>query len=82
MSIASQIMHAVDECTAVSLYSGYGVNADGSTVRFPVGVNELEKRNDNGRTTQARYVYADGSRLTFKWSDHAGASYSATGAAL
>jgi hypothetical protein len=50
-----------------SLHAGYGLK-EGGYVRFPNGVQEMEKRNKNGRCTQARYRYADGSRLTYKYS--------------
>jgi hypothetical protein len=49
-----------------SLASGYGME-NGQYVRFPVGVVEHQKRNQNGRCIYERLIYADGSRLTYEY---------------
>lgn len=48
-----------------SLYAGYGM-IGGQYVRFPTGIQEVEKRNDKGQVSMSRYRYADGSTLTYK----------------
>lgn len=50
-----------------SLYGGYGMQ-NGEYVYFPLGVQEMEKRNKRGRVVKARYRYADGSELTYIYS--------------
>ena len=75
MSIASDIAVIAEQAAATTFYGGYAQMRDGTIRRFPTGVCELDKRNNNGRCTHARYIYADGSRLTFKWSDARGPSF-------
>ena len=69
MTIAQNLKQTIEtKCPGTfSLYAGYGMNG-GGYVRFPGGVQELEKRNEQGRCTHARYRYADGSTLTYKYS--------------
>lgn len=50
-----------------SFCAGYGMRA-GSYVRFPTGTIERERRNEKGRCTHARYLYADGSKLVYTYS--------------
>lgn len=64
MSIAQNIKSILSGCNTFTIYGGYALQ-NGQTVRFPTGVQELEKRNDKGQVSHARYLYADGSRLTY-----------------
>ena len=79
MTIASRIAAAVQGASAITLYGGYcmKLNDKGGwdTVRFPTGHQEIERRNPQGRCTMARYHYADGSRLVFRWNEARGGSY-------
>lgn len=83
MTIAERIADLVRGASAVTLYGGYctRLNDKGGfdTVRFPTGHQEAERRNPQGRCTMARYHYADGSRLVFRWNETRGASYTAEG---
>lgn len=63
--IAEQIATLLEDASTFTLYGGYAV-VRGRTVRFQGGTPELEKRNDKGQMAHARYVYADGSRLTYR----------------
>lgn len=67
-TIAEQVRQTIfTSCPSTfSLYAGYGMTG-GEYVRFPGGVQEMEKRNKNGRCTRARYLYSDGSRLEFRY---------------
>lgn len=69
MTMATRIKALLDSnnLTAFSLYAGYGVDAQGRTVRFAVGTQRAERRNTNGRVTHAEYEYADGSTLTYTY---------------
>ena len=75
MTIASQIADIGQNAAALTLYGSYAQMYDGTIKRFPQGVQLQEKRNDKGRCTKAVYQYADGSILTFTWSDHNGARF-------
>mgnify|MGYP001557512689 CR=1 FL=1 len=75
MSIASRIATVAKEAAAVTFCGGYAQMYNGKIERFPTGHQEAEKRNGNGRCTMARYHYADGSRLIFRWSENLRARY-------
>jgi hypothetical protein len=77
-TIAEHIASVAPTCSAVTLYGGYGMRGAGEYVRWPIGHQEAERRNDKGRCTYARYHYADGSVLEFRYSDRGGATYRAT----
>lgn len=78
MSIAEQVKQVIlSRCPVTfSLYAGYGMQ-NGAYVRWPTGAQIAEKRNDNGRCVMARYIYADGSVLEFKWREASGYSLTA-----
>lgn len=67
MTIAQQVKETIEtQCPGTfSLYAGYGM-ANGKHVRWPTGVQEMEKRNDKGQCTAARYRFSDNSTLTYK----------------
>lgn len=67
MSIAQQVKEMIEtKCPGTfSLYAGYGM-ACGQYVRWPTGTREMEKRNEHGQCSMARYRYADNSTLTYK----------------
>lgn len=69
MTISERVKQVLTEnhCMAFTLYGGYASTHNGETLRFPVGVTELEKRNDNGRVVLARYRYADNSTLEYRY---------------
>lgn len=69
MTISERVKQVLTEkhCIAFTLYGGYASTYDGETLRFPVGVTEIEKRNDNGRVIHSRYRYADNSTLTYRY---------------
>lgn len=70
MSIAAGIKAKIGafDASAYSLMAGYVINQEtGKTLRFPIGAQLSEKRNDQGRVTKALYAYADGSRLEFSY---------------
>lgn len=67
-TIADGVKTAVEGASAFTLYGGYATHQlSGHTVRFPVGVQQAERRNVNGRVTYAKYVYADGSTLEYHY---------------
>ena len=68
MSIASKVKAIIEtKCPGTfSLYAGYGVESS-KPVNFPCGVQILEKRNEQGRVTRARYQYADDSQLEYTY---------------
>lgn len=66
-TIAQQVAAACAGADCFTLYGGYAMSA-GKYKRFPTGRQELEKRNDEGRVSHCRYLYADGSRLVYRWS--------------
>ncbi len=76
-SIAHQIAEIGANACALTLYGSYAQMYDGTVKRFPQGVQIQEKRNNQGRCTKAVYQYADGSVLTFTWSDHNGSKFTA-----
>jgi hypothetical protein len=61
-----KLMIEADSPSCFSLYAGYGM-AGGKYVRFPVGAQLAERRNENGRVTRALYKYADDSCLEYKY---------------
>lgn len=65
MTLAEQVKTAIGDSNTFTIYGGYCLVA-GETVRFPTGVPELEKHNEKGQMSHARYIYADGSRLTYR----------------
>lgn len=69
MSIAAQLKKTIlTQCPSTfSLYAGYGMK-EGEYVRFPQGVQLLDKRDTNGRCIKAVYKYADDSKLVYKCS--------------
>lgn len=69
-----------DACVNASVFTLYGAYAtvSGRTVVLAQGVQELEKRNEKGQCSHARYLYADGSRLTYKRKANNGFSLTAT----
>lgn len=80
MTIAEKIVSLANDhdAIAVSLYSCVINLRSGATITIPRGVQELEKRNNEGRVTMARYHYADGSRVHFSWSLMNGANFTAS----
>jgi hypothetical protein len=66
-SIAHRIAAECQGASAYTLYGGYAVFLSGPRKTFPTGHQEMERRNEDGRCTAARYHYADGSRLHFTW---------------
>lgn len=76
-TIAEQIaeMLSSGDIAASTLYAGYAITHSGKTLRFPVGVCEADRRNDCGRCTMTAYMYADGSRLIYRWSESSGPVY-------
>lgn len=74
-SIAHQIAEIGKNSSACTFYGGYAQMYDGTVKRFPHGVQIQDKRNSNGRCTKAVYRYADGSELTFTWSDNNGSRF-------
>lgn len=72
MTIADNVKQTIMEKCAVtfSISCGYGI-ANGKTVHFPVGAQELEKRNKNGRVIHSRYRYADNSTLAYRYNSSA-----------
>ena len=65
MTIAQQVADLLKDCSTFTIYGGYALTPTGQ-VSFPTGVQELETRNRQGQVEHARYIYADGSRLTYK----------------
>jgi hypothetical protein len=77
-TLAEKVVNVTKECTqCFSLYAGYGNDTNGNTVRFPQGVELSHKVNSNGRCIRALYRYADGSHVTFTWSDFHGVNVKA-----
>lgn len=71
-TIADQVVTACEGASAFTLYGGYAVGAgNAGTTRFPTGAQLAERRNDKGRVTYAKYVYADGSTLEYTYRDDA-----------
>lgn len=70
-TLAQKVKAAIEETTptAFSLYAGYGM-IDGKYVRYPVGVQEKEKRNAKGRVIFSVYRYADNSTLTYRYNSN------------
>jgi len=64
MTIAENIADILRTSNTFTIYGGYALRA-GKEVRFPTGVQELETRNVEGQVSCARYLYSDGSRLTY-----------------
>lgn len=73
MTLADQVKICIETRCSVtfSLYAGYGIE-NGKQVRFAGGVQQKERRNDNGRVTYSQYIYADGSILEFRYSENSG----------
>lgn len=69
MNIAQTIKHTIEtKCPGTfSLYAGYGMDR-GKYVRWPTGAQLSEHRNNKGRCISAEYVYADGSKLGYRYS--------------
>lgn len=67
MPIAANIAQRLQGASAYTLYGGYAVYQDKPRALFPAGVQIIERRNDDGRVTLARYQYADDSILEFRW---------------
>lgn len=69
MKISEHVKKILTEnnCVAFTLYGGCASTYAGQTLRFPVGVTEIEKRNENGRVIHSRYRYADNSTLTYRY---------------
>lgn len=79
MSIAHRVIAAIHAkpLDAFSLGAGYGlVQATGERVFYPVGALEQERRNESGRSTYARYRYADNSCLEYTYSELTGCKLS------
>jgi len=75
MTIAKRVKDLLGtDCAAFTLYGGYAQKYGGGVIRFPVGVTEQEKRNKDGRVIYSTTVYADGSKLVYRWSDSQGYS--------
>lgn len=75
-SMAAQAANIARETAAVSCHAGgYAMMCDGSRRGMPPGRRVNEKRNRAGRCTRADYVYSDGSRLTFTWSESRGSRW-------
>lgn len=75
MSIASRVIAKIQAkpLDAFSLQAGYGViQTTGERVMYPAGVLERERRNDKGRSTYARYRYADNSQLEYRYHESRG----------
>ena len=66
-SYAREVKETIEDSvlSCFSLYSGYGMCL-GEYVRFPVGAQEHEKRNEKGRVIYSRYRYADNSVLEYR----------------
>jgi hypothetical protein len=69
MTIAQTIIAACDGADAYTLHGGYATSHGPTVCFFPTGHCEQERKNDKGRTTYARYHYADGSRLEYRYSN-------------
>ena len=67
MSIAQKVKQIIEtKCPGTfSLYAGCGMSR-GHYVQWPTGRQEIEKRNERGQCSMARYRYADNSTLTYK----------------
>ena len=67
MTIAQQVKETIEtQCPGTfSLYAGYGMS-NGKYVRWPTGVQEMEKRNEKGQCSASRYRFSDNSTLTYK----------------
>ncbi len=65
MNIAEQIVSAIGKSDVFSLFGGYALVGE-KMVRFPVGHQEMERRNVFGLVSDARYHYADGSRIIYR----------------
>lgn len=70
-TLAQKVKTTIETITpdTFSLYAGYGM-VDGEYVRYPVGVQEKEKRNDKGRVIFAVCRYADNSTLTYRYNSN------------
>lgn len=69
-TIADRVVTACEGASAFTIYGGYAVGPNnGATTRFPIGAQLAERRNDKGRVTYAKYVYADGSILEYTYRD-------------
>ena len=80
MNIAEHVAGIARASAACTFYGGYAQMPNGRRVQFPQGVQAAEARNAEGRCTFARYIYADGSRLTFRWSRATGSRITTEGA--
>lgn len=68
MTIAQRVVEQANKCSrAFSLYAGYGYDSEGNIHRTPQGVEELIVRNKEGRVTTARFSYADGSVVEYRY---------------
>lgn len=74
---AQKIETIARESAACTLGYGYAVVRDFSRRFFEIGECLEERHNKAGRCTLAKYRYADGSTLTFRWSENSGRSFSA-----
>ncbi len=84
-SMAATVARLSQGAAAVSWDAGYAVRYDGRRVLFSDhGVSPArclsQKRNAAGRCVRAVFVYADGSRLSFAWSEESGARITARAA--
>ena len=67
-TLAQKVKNTIETAApgTFSLYAGYGT-INGEYTRFPVGIKEKEKRNDNGRVIFSVYRYTDNSTLTYRY---------------
>lgn len=65
--IAETIKSAAMRAIRFSLHASYAEFVDGTTTQFPIGAQEARTVNLNGRVTYERYIYADGSRLEYRY---------------
>jgi len=68
MTIAAKVKKIVSEkcLSGFSLGSGVGLNDDLDEIRFPIGAQMNELRNDVGMVKYATYRYADDSVLAYR----------------
>lgn len=79
MTTTAQKIEAIARKSAACTFEyGYAAMRDSRYQSFEAGKCLEKRRNKAGRCTFAKYRYADGSTLTFRWSENSGPSFSAT----
>lgn len=78
-SHARQVVDAIHSRSvrAMSVEAMYGIDSDGNAfhINAPQPRVESQRHNEKGRCTSASYLFEDGSRVAFSFSENRGARY-------